>query len=78
MKALFDRNGKELCRGFITVRYAGIDILETRYAKLNNGTILRSNESKTKDAFSYSGESWEVIEELPWNAEFIGNYHVPK
>ena len=77
---LQDKNGNELCRGFLLQRIdrdAG-EILETRFAKLNDGSMLASQERKCSNEFNPRGTIWSPIATLPEGVEFIGYYHVPK
>lgn len=78
-----DRAGNELCRGFLATRIdrdAG-QILERRFARLNDGTILVSAEVKAPcDEFNKPGvtwETWTADSEMPIGLEFIGYYPVP-
>ena len=70
-----------LCKGFMTTRIEGEDILEVHYALLPDGTVLVTKELKRTNDFGGKNRRWFVCEhDAQWlkeNAEFIGNYHSP-
>ena len=67
------------CKGFSTTRidYDNQEILETLYALLSDGTVLKTGEHKRTSEFNAKGRRWYLESSLPGNAEFIGNYPVP-
>lgn len=81
-------NTKQLCKGFLATRIdreAG-EIKETRYAKLPDGSVLKSDESRRSDDFekghvfrktSMTGEDITAMV-AAGEIEFIGNYPIPK
>lgn len=77
---LKDTSGRELCRGFLSSRVNQVtkQIVETRFAKLNDGSVLMSDERLISSDFNPAGSIWVKIDAMPDSAEFIGNYHVPK
>jgi hypothetical protein len=68
-----------ICKGFSTSRidYDKSEILEVLYAKLDDGTVLVTNEHKRTNEFDAKGRRWFVGEGVPEVAEFIGHYPVP-
>ena len=68
-----------LCKGFSTTRidYDAGEIIETLYALLADGTVLKTGEHKRTNEFCRKGRRWYVSESVPSEAEFIGNYPIP-
>lgn len=48
---------------------------EVMYALFADGTMKRTNKiARPNDSFNRSTRKWHVVDAIPANAEFIGNY----